>query len=274
MIYSVPKTSRLTNIFWSYSSLTLWLIIENLPLVLQSYRLRNSWLRILRKLHLVDVILIKLPNGLKAYVRLPKGEVSLVYEIFQKGIYDYFDVTSTSIVFDIGANIGIYTLKIAPQVRKVIAFEPEPSNFELLLNNIIFNRLISKVFPLNVAIGAEDKKIKLYLDEQGGSGTHSIILKRSNKYITVPCYKLDTIYKNIKREAYFDHVDLIKIDTEGAELLVLHGAQELLKAEHPKLIIATEHGITSFRDIRNFLEKKGLKYDFVVLNNVVFCEPK
>ncbi|WP_082398398.1 FkbM family methyltransferase [Aeropyrum camini] len=188
-------------------------------------------------------------------------------------MYDYFEITNSSIVFDIGANIGIYTLNVAPKVEKVIAIEPEPSNFELLLNNVILNNLTSKVLPLNIAIGTKDGKTKLYLDNKGGSGTHSIVLKRSSKYLNVPYYKLDTIYKNLKRKSIIDHVDLIKIDVEGAELLVLHGAQNLLKAEHPKLIIAIEHGIVQFKDIYYFIKSKELKYKFTVLNNIVFVHP-
>ena len=60
------------------------------------------------------------------------------------------------IVFDVGAHMGFFTLKVAKHVKEVIAFEPDPYNLHYLLFNVKLNKLTNvRVFRL--ALGEKKK---------------------------------------------------------------------------------------------------------------------
>ena len=57
------------------------------------------------------------------------------------------------ILFDVGANIGLYSIFASKQgIKKVIAFEPEALNFALLNQNIFLNNEQDRIVPLNVGL--------------------------------------------------------------------------------------------------------------------------
>ena len=59
---------------------------------------------------------------------------------------------SQETLFDLGANVGVYSLLAAKAGVKVVAFEPEPQNFSVLTMNIYLNELSDLIVPLNIAI--------------------------------------------------------------------------------------------------------------------------
>ena len=69
------------------------------------------------------------------------------------------------IVLNVGANIGIFTLKVAKNVRWVISIEPEPQTFSMLSKNIMANNLSNVTF-LNLAVS--DKEEIVYFKDTGG----------------------------------------------------------------------------------------------------------
>ena len=81
-------------------------------------------------------------------------------ELFKKMVQDGM------VVVDIGANIGYYTLIAAKLVGNkgiVYAFEPEPSNYELLCQNIAINGY-TNVVPIEKAVSKTSGKTKLYVN--------------------------------------------------------------------------------------------------------------
>ena len=130
-------------------------------------------------------------------------------------------------VIDIGANIGYYTLlaaKLVGEKGRVFAFEPEPRNYALLTTNIEANAL-KNIIALQNAVSSEAGHIKLYLDKFE-SGSHSLFKsKRSmTEAITVDSVSLDDFFEN--KDSY--HIDIVKIDVEGAEIAVLQGMIKIL----------------------------------------------
>ena len=91
--------------------------------------------------------------------------------------------------------------------------------------------------PLNLALGRKTGKIRLYLRPDGAHT--SSIMRRTNRWIEVPSETLDNVVRRLK----LGRVDFIKIDTEGAELVVLRGADDILrKNPHIFLLIELHHG--------------------------------
>jgi FkbM family methyltransferase len=171
------------------------------------------------------------------------------------------------IVIDIGANIGYYTLMAAARVGKngrVYSFEPCSSTFKLLQENIKINKSENVVLS-EMAVLDKEGNIELYLSEKTNTGSTSISFptKYSGKKENVKCITLDKFIKEKKLKK----VDVIKIDTEGAELKVLKGMEKLLSVQSPKVLIEiNEENLnalgSSKEDIYAFFRKLGYQaYD-------------
>lgn len=140
---------------------------------------------------------------------------------------DWIDKFSTgSIFYDIGANIGTYSLYAAKKGSIAYTFEPIPSNCNSIYKNIALNNLAGKItcFPFFL-----DKHICLKpLDipiESGNTLMDGNLIKQG-----ILCMSLDFIVK----ECALPIPDYIKIDVDGNELSVLKGMSELLSRDSIK----------------------------------------
>ncbi|MEW6222611.1 MAG: FkbM family methyltransferase [Candidatus Hadarchaeota archaeon] len=127
------------------------------------------------------------------------------------------------VFLDVGAFVGYYSIYASKKVGRagiVVAIEPEPKNFKMLLIN---TRGLENVIPINAALWSKDGTVSLIPQ---GSSTKSFENK-VEKYIQVRAFTLDTLIKKLN----IPRVDAIKIDTEGAELEVLKGARQTLKKQ-------------------------------------------
>jgi len=135
------------------------------------------------------------------------------------------------VVVDVGANIGYYTLlaaKLMGDKGLVYSIEPEPVNYKNLVRNVELNNM-ANVVTLNIAAGEVEGIATLYLSES--SGSHSTIFSRGGDCgaIEVPIKPLDSVIPS--------RVDVIKIDTEGADLRVLRGAEKIITTYHPTILV-------------------------------------
>jgi FkbM family methyltransferase len=156
-------------------------------------------------------------------------------ELFEKMAQDGM------VVVDIGANIGYYTLIAAKLVGNkgvVYAFEPEPGNYELLCKNIAINGY-NNVVPIKKAVSNTSGKAKLYVDR--AIGDVSSFAKRNvlTHSKNVDCLEVETITLDdfFERTVGDDKIDLVKIDVEGAEGLVLSGAERVLRNNSLKILM-------------------------------------
>lgn len=147
------------------------------------------------------------------------------------------------VVLDIGANIGIAAVYFAASLPNatVHAFEPEPRNCEILRENA---RAAGRVHVHEYALGAEDGELVLYDSDdeanRGGFSGHELGVNpaRSRK---VPQRHAGRAL----RELDIDRVDLIKIDTEGAEWEILTAMDKTLLA-NVRVIMGELHGRRDF----------------------------
>lgn len=138
--------------------------------------------------------------------------------------------------FDIGANIGSYTL-LASGICKAnsVAFEPVASTFDILAQNIALNQLQDKVILKNAAAGAREGNI---LFSTGEDTTNHVIADDEPgdpESITVPVLTVDALAVN-------QPPLLVKIDVEGFETEVLKGMPQLLDSSILKAIIIELNG--------------------------------
>ncbi len=139
-------------------------------------------------------------------------------------------------IFDIGANIGWYSLNFSqlPKVEKIYAFEPIPYTYNYLKKHLQINKS-HHVSAFNFGFSdAAGEKTFYWTKNETGSASMVNIQKR-HKINKIKC-KISTIDKFMKNRR--KAIDLIKCDVEGAELFVFRGAIKTLKRCRP--IIFTE----------------------------------
>jgi FkbM family methyltransferase len=137
-------------------------------------------------------------------------------------------------VWDVGANVGLYTLLSAALVGptgRVVAWEPSPATFDILKDHVCANKLIDRVRLVQGAI-ADRRDTTVPFGTSGTDPTNRISTRIGN-VIKVPVETLDGYSTDTGSRP-----DVIKIDIEGAEVLALRGAADLLSSTRPTLMIA------------------------------------
>ena len=188
----------------------------------------------------------------------------------EKGTIEWIDgFKKKDLLWDIGANIGIYTLyaSIISKVN-VVAFEPIINSAQVLRKNIELNNLSRNIKLLNIAIGKKNSNTKIFYESNhAGSARHSLIKDtRTKKFENILCFSPSFILK----QKIVDYPNHIKIDTDGNELEILKNMSEILKYKKLKsLCIENEFGKgESFRkkNIIKILKKNNFylkKIDFL-----------
>jgi len=128
-------------------------------------------------------------------------------------------------VIDVGANLGWYSLMAANLVGKegrVFAFEPDPENFRLLSKNIQVNGH-QNIKVINQAVSDKTGAGQLFLCEEN-RGDHRIYNPNNERRgIEISTTSLDDFFQDSP------HIDVIKIDVQGAEHLVFSGMDQIIK---------------------------------------------
>jgi len=151
-------------------------------------------------------------------------------------------ISPGDVVFDVGANVGAITLPLAESVGptgQVHAFEPGIPIFDRLTKNIRHNQSVSaRIFPNHVGISKNEGELiwREFAHMPGNAGFHEPNgnWKPSSSY-RVPVTTLDAY---VARNG-LEHVNFIKIDTEGFEPMVLAGACETMRRFRPVLMVET-----------------------------------
>jgi FkbM family methyltransferase len=138
-----------------------------------------------------------------------------------------------SVVFDIGAHVGFYTLLASTLVGplgKVFAFEPVPENLCFLKEHLRLNRVIN-VAVIEKAV-SDRSGVAAFADGPSRAMGHLAAQGRRQ----VPTVSLDELVA----AGEIPLPDYIKIDVENADWLVLSGARSLLECAHPVIFLATD----------------------------------
>lgn len=154
-------------------------------------------------------------------------ETDMVYKLLQ-----YYKEDEEFVMFDVGANVGWYSLNglhSCPKM-KLYAFEPSPITYERLVNNLEVNGFCSRI-AYNIGFYRESGKLDFYYDSKraGASSLVNIQEKECIDKISVNMLKMDEWAEENKIEK----VDFIKCDVEGSELFVYEGGINLIAKNHP-----------------------------------------
>jgi len=185
-------------------------------------------------------------NGSKFLVK--KGETGLTGNIYT-GLHEFPDMMFLlhflrveDLFVDVGANVGSYTILASSAVgAKGVAFEPVPSTYMRLVENMRLNHLDEKVKCINKGVGAQQGSIAFTTV----SDTTNHALAPGEKTDDAVSVEMTTLDSALHGES----PTLVKIDVEGYETLVLKGAQKIL-------------GMQSLRSVIMELNGSGSRYGF------------
>jgi hypothetical protein len=147
--------------------------------------------------------------------------------------------------FDIGSNTGSFIfLPLLNSTINCYAFEPNPLAYEALVENIEINNLTNNVKSYNLGMWDTQKQMQLkipkdttdsglatfgddpsrfsYDDKIGEFTTH-----------TIECETIDSMFEKLQLES----LDIIKIDTEGAELSIIKGGEKTIREFKPNILL-------------------------------------
>ncbi|WP_254543880.1 FkbM family methyltransferase [Halomarina pelagica] len=159
------------------------------------------------------------------------------------------------VVYDVGANLGIYTCLAADVVDTVIAFEPHPENAARLADNVDLNdaSVVVSRYALSDAAGVAELAITL---EGLGSAGHTLLTAANPdaRTVSVETRRGD----DLVAAGEIPPPTVVKVDAEGAELSVLRGLRETLSRPACRLVYCEVHesrleidgaSVTAVRDL-------------------------
>lgn len=166
------------------------------------------------------------------------------------------------LLVDVGANIGYYSIlwAAARGENRVIAFEVNPRALSFLERNVDRNSLSSRIDIQKVAVGERSGKARFCLGPEDQTGWGGFSPVPEEECIEVPVISLDDFFRDSAR-----HIDILKVDAEGADFWVLKGAAGLLRERRIKNIFFEENNIRSGMlgikpgEAQNFLERYGYR---------------
>ena len=145
-------------------------------------------------------------------------------------------VKQDDVIFDVGANIGRFTLVFASLAKrgKIISYEPDPDSFSALKSNVEINKF-ANVKLINKALGDSQGNLNLFKVNPHNSGMNRIGLFDISEFDSI-AISVDTLDKELEH-LNLERLDIIKIDVEGFEHKILLGAENTIKRFRPILFI-------------------------------------
>jgi FkbM family methyltransferase len=196
------------------------------------------------------------------------GELFLI----KKYLPNYFK-RDNLVLFDIGANVGNYTLKLQKYFPNsmIYSFEPNPKTYELLIET---TKEFKNITNLNVGLSDNNEVSKIYSYASEEASEHASLYENvisdlhHDKNIAsfdIVLEKLDDFCAKNKIEK----IDLLKIDTEGHELAVFKGAKRFIDN---KLIDVIQFefnamNVISRTFLKDFYDIASTNYDFYRLDS-------
>jgi len=146
-----------------------------------------------------------------------------------------------SVFIDVGAHVGLYSLpasRVMAPGGKIFAFEASANNFNYLTQHIQYNG-IKNIFPYQVAIGSTNQDSVIFYEDRTPSSALSSFAKGPK--FDESMYEKMVVRQITLDQFCTDHLispDVVKIDVEGAELLVLMGSLNILRQHKPTIFLS------------------------------------
>ena len=210
---------------------------------------------------------VRLP-GFDGYLHLISDQISSYYRIQMEGLYDPFPGFEPGpdwTVVDGGAHIGIFTVVHGQALSaaaggRVVAFEPDPRSFGVLMKNIDCNDLGDRVTAIQAALFSAEGDCDFISSDyteaahiDGFGNVHAGSSRKAGFSGSVRTTTLDAVVENES----IDRIDLLKLNVEGAEVDVLEGGRNRALPITRRIILSHESDVPLDR-IRELLGEFGI----------------
>ena len=170
------------------------------------------------------VLEVRLRDGKPIYLRSGFSDFHLFQRIFLQDEYRLGRLAGTQAdcIVDLGANVGLFAARASAVARRVVAYEPVLRNFECLERNVARR---PNVVAVREAVAGSPGRLRIHHpEEEGRSASYSSFLPgrspRPGRFEEVGAVTLDDVFERHG----ITRCDLLKIDVEGQEYEILHGA--------------------------------------------------
>lgn len=210
------------------------------------------------------------------YFRINTTDLSIYRQIFINEEYSFPYEKKPSVIVDAGANIGysaIYFSRKFPDA-KIIALEPELSNFSLLKKNVSY---YCNIIPVNKALWFNNDDIEFFSPPPGRNGAqkdgfHVAVGNESKQDV----FKVESVsICEILKSFQIGSIDILKIDVEGAEKEIFNnseawvGSVDVIVAEmHDRIIPGCTR---AFYAATNSFEFEYCKGENIFVGRAPFC---
>lgn len=170
-----------------------------------------------------------------------------------------------NLVFDVGANVGEFSIDLAKNrsPKAIYAFEPAPSTFKTFRTKLAEAGIEAAVRPINMALGDAAGEVRFSNVENDKN--NSVLIDSSRVGVTVEAITGDAF---CQREGVSE-IDFLKIDTEGYDLKVMLGFERMLREQAIGMIEAevsltpsnTKH--VQFETVKSHLQGRGYHLFFI-----------
>ena len=195
------------------------------------------------------------------YLPVNQFDSSVFYSKYAIDELTTLDSVRNKDIIDAGGYVGDTALLFSSYTDKSIhVFEASPSNMDIIRETIRLNQL-ENIVPVSKALGEKSGMATFSLGER--NSCNSLVERPGYNYpdhIEVPVITLDDYVRENNLE-----VGLIKVDIEGGEQLLLKGAVETIRTQHPILLISIYHSANDFFEIKPMIEKMCDKYTFRII---------
>jgi FkbM family methyltransferase len=179
-----------------------------------------------------------------------------------------------TVLYDIGANIGMYSVYAAQRGVQTFAFEPSPFNIEILFRNIVSNDLHDMCVLVPISLTSKTKLDNFYMSKTGMicGGAHNSIMKNlgfDGKSLENPLsakalsFTLDEVIKLFS----LPNPTHLKIDVDGLEMEILRGAKNVLKKVTSVLIEVSPLFSEQLLEIEKFFATSNFRLVYQNLDN-------
>jgi len=219
------------------------------------------------------------PSGLQSLktkagtIKIATNQTSYLTQLLFWNGYEQFEYSeifedlskSIDVFFDIGSNIGYYSLLAAKSNSRIriVAFEPAIGPKYFLNKNIKLNGCSNQIIAIDVALSNIEGEIDFYevqnskykylkhnLAGEGNAGT-----KKTSRNFIRNTVKSSTL-ENIVNTLHINKIDLIKIDTEGTEIDILESGLSVIERFQPIVICETLFNTIELK-LENYFKKMG-----------------
>ena len=167
-----------------------------------------------------------------------------------------------------GGHIGIWPAKLAAYFEDVVSFEPTPENWQACMLNIKAGNVLVVPACVSSKVGfvrISDITCKRF------SGSQRVISdeRGDQETITVPCMTIASMPKKV-----CSRIDAIFLDIEGHELEALKGAEEIIKQNHPTIVVEENKKSLMGRragELNDYLVRLGYKFIDGYRDDLIFC---